>query len=60
MNDTKHPCDDTKRLQKQHLVHCQQERIEYEGIVIEDTSLSPCGRFELTPEQQREMYGVKS
>lgn len=33
---------------------------EHEGIWIEDSTKSPCGRFDLTPEQQRETYGDKS
>jgi len=34
--------------------------LEHEGVWIEDGTKSPCGRFDLTPEQQRETYGDKS
>jgi len=30
---------------------------EFEGMWITDRMKSPCGRFELTPEQADELYG---
>ena len=33
------------------------EAFEFEGITITDKSKSPCGRFDLTPEQSKELYG---
>jgi hypothetical protein len=30
---------------------------EFEGIWITDRTKSPCGRFDLTPEQSDELYG---
>jgi len=30
---------------------------EFEGIWITDRMKSPCGRFDLTPEQADELYG---
>jgi len=30
---------------------------EHDGVWIEDRTKSPCGRFDLTPEQSDETYG---
>tara|TARA_R110000823_G_C15663001_1_gene472302 strand:- start:28 stop:456 length:429 start_codon:yes stop_codon:yes gene_type:complete len=40
-------------LQRQHL----RRGVEHEGVWIEDRTKSPCGRFDLTPEQSEETYG---
>ena len=32
---------------------------EHEGVWVTDRTKSPCGRFDLTPEQSREIYGDK-
>jgi len=40
-------------LQAQHL----RRGVEHEGVWIEDRTKSPCGRFDLTPEQSEETYG---
>jgi hypothetical protein len=46
-----------EKLQAEHL---KRGGFEHEGVWIEDSTKSPCGRFDLTPEQQRETYGDKS
>lgn len=33
------------------------EGFEFDGIWITDKTKSPCGRFDLTPEQAAELYG---
>lgn len=33
---------------------------EFEGIWITDRRKSPCGRFDLTPEQADELYGKEN
>tara|TARA_S200002703_G_C3629896_1_gene193448 strand:- start:109 stop:507 length:399 start_codon:yes stop_codon:yes gene_type:complete len=44
----------------QHAKHLKRGGFEHEGVWIEDSTKSPCGRFDLTPEQQREIYGDRS
>ena len=34
-----------------------QNGFEWQGVWIEDRTKSPCGRFDLTPEQSSELYG---
>lgn len=33
---------------------------EFEGIWITDRTKSPCGRFDLTPEEADELYGKET
>jgi hypothetical protein len=35
----------------------RQGGFEHDGVWIEDRTKSPCGRFDLTPEQSDETYG---
>ena len=37
----------------------QDDGFEHEGVWVTDRTKSPCGRFDLTPEQSREIYGDK-
>ena len=37
----------------------QDDGFEHEGMWVTDRTKSPCGRFDLTPEQSREIYGDK-
>lgn len=30
---------------------------EFEGVTITDRNKSPCGRFDLTPEESKDLYG---
>ena len=50
----KNAIDYACHLQAQHLRH---GGFEHEGVWIEDRTKSPCGRFDLTPEQSEETYG---
>lgn len=33
------------------------EGFEFEGVWITDITKTPCGRFDLSPEQSEELYG---
>jgi len=33
------------------------EAFEFEGVTITDRNKSPCGRFDLTPEESKDLYG---
>lgn len=33
------------------------EAFEFEGVTITDRNKSPCGRFDLTPQQSKDLYG---
>jgi len=35
------------------------EAFEFEGVRITDKTKSPCGRFDLTPEQSEKLYGER-
>ena len=37
----------------------EEDGFEHEGMWVTDRTKSPCGRFDLTPEQSREIYGDK-
>jgi len=37
----------------------EEDGFEHEGVWVTDRTKSPCGRFDLTPEQSREIYGDK-
>ena len=41
------------------VVEEDQDGFEHEGMWITDRMMSPCGRFELTEEQSKEIYGGK-
>lgn len=34
------------------------EAFEFEGVTITDRNKSPCGRFDLTPEESKDLYGA--
>jgi hypothetical protein len=47
-----------EKMQGEYLAHKAQDGgFEYDGVWIEDRTKSPCGRFDLTPEQSDEIYG---